>query len=70
MVEWRGVEKDGRFRPYASIYRLAAHREEWNLKTRLIVIKLDKEHSAVIGHAEGAKEDAEAKQIADRVRPR
>jgi hypothetical protein len=34
------------------------------------VIKLDKERSAVVGHAEGAKEDAEAKQIADRFRPR
>lgn len=71
VVEWRGVEKDGRFTPYAIIYRLAGYDEERNLhKTRLIVIKLDKERSTVIGHAEGAKEDAEAKQIADRVRPR
>jgi len=71
VVEWRGVEKDGRFTPYAIIYRLAGYDEERRLhKTRLIVIKLDKEKSAVIGHAEGAKEDAEAKQIADRLRPR
>jgi hypothetical protein len=70
VVEWRGVEKNGRFTPYAIIYRLGAHDEEWNLRTRLIVIKLDKERSAVIGHAEGGKEDAEAKQIADRARPR
>lgn len=71
VVEWRGVEKDGRFTPYAIIYRLAGYDEERNLhKTRLIVIKLDKERSAVIGHAEGAKEDAEAKQIADRLRLR
>ena len=71
VVEWRGVEKDGRFTPYAIIYRLAGYDEERRLhKTRLIVIKLDKEKSAVIGHAEGAKEDAEAKQIADSVRPR
>jgi hypothetical protein len=34
----------------------------------LIVIKLDKERSALIGHAEGANEDAEAKQIADKAR--
>jgi hypothetical protein len=33
------------------------------------VIKLDRERTAVIGHAEGANEDAEAKQIADRSRP-
>ena len=71
VVEWRGVEKDGRFTPYAIIYRLAGYDEERRLhKTRLIVIKLDRERSAVIGHAEGAREDAEAKQIADRVRPR
>ncbi|HEX8489479.1 MAG TPA: hypothetical protein VF626_00550 [Chthoniobacterales bacterium] len=71
VVEWRGVEKDGRFIPYAIIYRLAGYDEERNLhKTRLIVIQLDKERSAVIGHAEGAKEDVEAKQIADRARPR
>jgi hypothetical protein len=71
VVEWRGVEKGGRFTPYAIIYRLAGYDEERNLhKTRLIVIMLDKERSAVIGHAEGAKEDAEAKQIADGVRPR
>ena len=71
VVEWRGVEKDGRFTPYAIIYRLAGYDEERNLnKTRLIVIKLDQERSAIIGHAEGAKEDAEAKQIADRVRAR
>ena len=42
----------------------------WNLRTRLIVIKLDKERSAVIGHAEGANEDTKAKQIADGLRPR
>lgn len=68
VVEWRGVEKDGRFTPYAIIYRLGAHDEERNLRTRLIVIKLDKERSAVIGHAEGANEDAKAKQIADKAR--
>jgi hypothetical protein len=39
-------------------------------RSRLIVIKLDRERSAVIGHAEGANEDAEAKQIADRARPK
>jgi hypothetical protein len=55
VVEWRGVEKDGRFTPYAIIYRLAAGNDETRkIHTRLIVIKLDREHSAVIGHAEGA----------------
>ena len=69
-VEWRGVEKNGRFTPYAIIYRIKAGNDEtgqWH--TRLVVIKLDRARSAVVGHAEGANEDAEAKQIADRVRP-
>jgi hypothetical protein len=67
IVEWRGSEKEGHFTPYAIIYRLAAANDETRkIHTRLIVIKLDKERSAVIGHAEGANEDAEAKQIADK----
>lgn len=72
VVEWRGIEKGGgRFEPYAIIYRLAGYDEERRLhKTRLIVIKLDKEKSTVIGHAEGAGEDAKAKEIADRARSR
>ena len=69
VVEWRGVEKDGRFTPYAIIYRLGGTDEERRLhKTRLIVIKLDRERSAIIGYAEGANEDAQAKQIADKAR--
>lgn len=71
VVEWRGVEKNGRFTPYAIIYRLKAGNDETRVwHTRLIVIKLDRERTAVIGHAEGANEDVEAKQIADRERPR
>lgn len=69
VVEWRGTEKNGRFTPYAIIYRLAAGNDETRkIHTRLIVIKLDGERSTVIGHAEGANEDAEAKQMADRAR--
>jgi hypothetical protein len=69
VVEWRGVEKNGRFVPYAIIYRLAAGNDETRkIHTRLVVIKLDKERSAVIGHAEGANEEIEARAIADRAR--
>ena len=71
VVEWRGVVKGDRFTPYAIIYRLEGNDEEkGTVKTRLIVIKLDKENSKIIGHAQGAKEDAEAKAIADTARPR
>ena len=69
VVEWRGVEKNGKFVPHAIIYRLAAGNDETRkIHTRLIVIKLDKERSAVIGHTEGANEEAEARAIADKAR--
>jgi hypothetical protein len=71
VVEWRGVEKDGRFIPYAIIYRIAAGNDETRkIHTRLVVIKLDKERSTVIGHTEGANEDAQAKELADKARPK
>ncbi|HKP93062.1 MAG TPA: hypothetical protein VJS88_04130 [Chthoniobacterales bacterium] len=69
VVEWRGIEKNGRFVPHAIIYRLAAGNDETRkIHTRLVVIKLDKERSAVIGHAEGANEEKEAHEIADKAR--
>jgi hypothetical protein len=69
VVEWRGVEKNGRFVPFAMIYRIAAGNDETRkIHTRLVVIKLDKEHSAVIGHAEGANEEKEAQEMADKAR--
>ena len=69
VVEWRGVEKDGRFVPYAIIYRLSAGNDETRkIHTRLVVIKLDKERSAVIGHTEGANEEKDAREVADKAR--
>ena len=69
VVEWRGVEDKGRFVPYAIIYRIAAGNDETRkIHTRLVVIKLDKERSALIGHVQGANEEREARQIADRAR--
>ena len=70
VVEWRGVEEKGRFVPYAIIYRMRAGNDETRkTHTRLLVIKLDGERSAVIGQVSGADEDAAAKRMADRVRP-
>jgi hypothetical protein len=69
VVEWRGTEENGRFVPYAIIYRIAAGNDETRkTHTRLVVIKLDRERSAVIGHAEGANEEKEAREIADKAR--
>jgi hypothetical protein len=69
VVEWRGVERNGKFVPYAIIYRIAAGNDETRkIHTRLVVIKLDRERSAVLGHAEGANEEKEAHDIADKAR--
>ena len=63
------MEDKGRFVPYAIIYRIAAGNDETRkTHTRLIVIKLDKERSAVIGHAEGPNEEKEAREMADKAR--
>jgi hypothetical protein len=69
VVEWRGIESHGEFVPYAIIYRVEAGNEETRKShTRLVVIKLDGAGSAVIGHAEGASDEADARAIADRTR--
>ena len=69
VVEWRGVEKNGKFVPHAIVYRLAAGNDETRkIHTRLVVIKLDKERSAVIGHTEGPNEEKDARAIADKAR--
>jgi hypothetical protein len=68
-VAWRGIEKDGRFVPYALIYRIVGLTENGKRdKTRLVVIKLNKERSRIIGHADGANAEKEAEQIADGAR--
>ncbi len=67
VVEWRGVMKGDQFTPCAIIYRLEGNDEETQrAKTCLLVIKLDGANSRIVGHAQGAKEDAEAKAMADR----
>ena len=69
-VEWRGLQKNGRFVPFAIIYRIAAGNDETRqIHTRLIVIKLDRGHSAVIGSAGGKDEEAKAHRMADGARP-
>jgi hypothetical protein len=57
--------------PYAIICRIEAGNEETRKShTHLVVIELDGARSAVIGHAEGANEEAEARAMADRTRPK
>lgn len=65
-VEWRGIEENGKFLPYAVIYRIVGLTENGQRdKTRLVVIKLDGQRSRIIGHADGEKAQAEAERIAD-----
>ena len=65
-VEWRGVITAKGFRPYAVIYRINSTNPDNNRRiSRLLVIKLDGANSKIIGHTQGAKEDAEAKALAD-----
>lgn len=69
VVEWRGVVKDGRFRPFAIIFRMTATdpdpEAEGTQRTTLVVIALKEGRSEVIGSAHGANEDATAKKLAD-----
>jgi hypothetical protein len=66
VVEWRGIEKNGSFIPYAVIYRIVGLTENGQRdKTRLVVIKLDQARSRIIGHADGENAQAEAERIAD-----
>jgi hypothetical protein len=66
VVEWLGIEREGRFVPYALIYRIVGLTENGKRdKTRLVVIKLDKGRSRIIGHADGENAQAEAERIAD-----
>lgn len=66
VVEWRGYNTSKGFQPYAIIYRINSTDPE-NNKTisRLLVIKLDGANSNIIGHTQGANEDAQAKAMAD-----
>jgi hypothetical protein len=69
MVEWRGIEKNGRFEPYAIIYRINGYIENTGkTRTRLLVFKLSKGRAEYVGYAEGAGEDAKAKHLADKSR--
>ena len=66
------IRKDGKFVPYAVIYRMLsdADPDADNPKAHfetLIVIKLDKENSRVVGKASGAKANDDAERLADRL---
>ena len=67
VVEWRGVMKEGVFKPYAIIYRVTAQNPEKveEFFSSLVVVALKEGESEVIGTAHGKGEDAKAKALAD-----
>ncbi len=69
LIEWRGIEKNGEFKPYAIIYRVDGYDENTQrTKTRLLVFALNNGKADYLGFAEGENEDAKAKAIADSAR--
>jgi len=70
VVEWRGILKGENFAPYAIIYRISAHNPDTQKNfTRLVVIALNKGNSRVLGSTSGETADADAKKLADTVKP-
>jgi len=70
VVEWRGIEEGGEFRPYALIYRIGADDpESGKTRTRLLVFHLKDGKAVFAGFAQGAGEGEQSREIADRNRP-
>ena len=69
VVQWRGFRKDGKFKPYAIIYRMVSSDVDKNnipLET-LVVIKLDGEKSRVVGHVTAKEGNEKAEAMADKL---
>ncbi|MGJ8725343.1 MAG: hypothetical protein ACSHYB_12365 [Roseibacillus sp.] len=69
VVEWRGIVENGRFKPYAIIYRISADNPDSEKPGKsfstLLVIALKKGESSLLGTASGEDENAKAQKIAD-----
>lgn len=69
VVQWRGVRQGGTFVPYAIIYRMVSSKDDEKqtpLET-LIIIKLDKSKSRVVGHVSAKEGNEKAESLADRL---
>ncbi len=67
-VQWRGIRKDGRFVPYAVIYRMRSSSDDSKSTfDTLVVIKLDGEKSRVVGKASGKNANEKAEELADKL---
>ena len=69
VVQWRGFRQGGVFVPYAIIYRMMSNADD-EKQTRLetlVIIKLDKEKSSVVGHVSAKEGNEKAEMLADKL---
>jgi hypothetical protein len=69
VVQWRGFRKGDTFVPYAIIYRMmsSADDEKQTRLETLIIIKLDKDKSTVVGHVPAKEGNEKAEMLADKL---
>ncbi len=69
VVQWRGFRKGGSFAPYAIIYRMmsSADDEKQTRLETLVIIKLDKDKSTVVGHVSAKEGNEKAEMLADKL---
>ncbi|MDB6005456.1 MAG: hypothetical protein JWR15_2443 [Prosthecobacter sp.] len=69
VLQWRGLRQGGAFVPYATIYRMmssADDAKQTRLET-LVIIKLDKDKSRVVGHLAAKEGNEKAEMLADKL---
>ena len=69
VVQWRGFRQGGTLVPYAIIYRMlsSADDEKQTRLETLVIIKLDKDKSAVVGHVAAKEGNEKAEALADKL---
>ncbi len=69
VVQWRGFRRGDSFAPYAIIYRMVSSKDDEKqtpLET-LVIIKLDKSRSRVVGHVSAKEGNEKAEALADKL---
>lgn len=69
VVQWRGFRKGDTFAPYAIIYRMMSSADD-EKQTRLetfVIIRLDKDKSAVVAHLSAREGNEKAELLADKL---
>ncbi|WP_395738396.1 hypothetical protein [Prosthecobacter sp.] len=69
VVQWRGLRRGGAFVPYAIIYRMRSSADDAKqtpIET-LVIIRLDKDKSRVVGHVAAKEGNEKAEMLADKL---